>query len=66
MVGNLGRDLWIIESSLYVLSIVLIRQICSRLLEELKSGLGKVFVRFCWNAESIKSFVIIFQLGQLL
>ena len=45
MVGNLGRNFWIIESSQYEFSIVMIREICSGLLEELKSGLGKVFIR---------------------
>lgn len=66
VVGNLGRDFWVIESSQYGFSIVMIREICSRLLEELKRGLGKVFIRFWWNANSFKSFVIIFQLVQLL
>lgn len=66
MVGNLGRDFRIIKSSQYGFSIIMIRQICSCLLEELKSGLGKVFIRIRWNANSIKSFVVLFQFIQLL
>lgn len=66
MVSNLGRDFWIIESSQYGFSLVMIRQTCSRLLKELESGLCKVFIRFWWNANSFKSFVVISQLGQLL
>ena len=66
MVGNLRRDFWIIESSQYGFSIITIRQICSCLLEELKSGVGKVFILIWCEANSIKSFVVLFQFIQLL
>ncbi len=66
MVRNLGRDLFIIKSSQYGFSIVMIRETCSRLLEELKSRIGKIFISIWVNANGIKAFVILFQPVQLL
>ena len=66
MVGDLGRDFWIIKSSQYRFSIIMIREVCSGLLEKLKSGLGKVLIHIWWNANSFKCCVVLFQFVQLL
>ena len=66
MVGNLGRDFWIIKSGQYEFFIIVIRKICSCLLQELKSGVGEVFILIWCEANSIKSFIVLFQFVQLL